>query len=118
MTQKSPDGCSDQKKLIDLLKIHFLELKKIKQYLPVSILFWLEFIDNPESENVKKMYHLEPVYEEATKAYDEAIADPAVRGMIGIREKAEMDYSSAISDALAEGEQKELKKAKKQIKKA
>lgn len=108
-----------KEKLTDLLEIHFLELKKIKKRPPDSpILFWLEFIDNPESEKIKKMYHLTPVYEEAKKAYEEVIADPAVREMLRIREKAEMDYNSAIFRATEEGEKRGLKKAEKKVKKA
>lgn len=108
-----------KEKLTDLLEIHFLELKKIKKRPPDSpILFWLEFIDNPESNKIKSMYHLEPVYEEAKRAYEEALADPSVREMIRIREKAKMDYNSAISRATEEGEKKGLKKAEKILKKA
>ena len=93
-----------QERLVDLLEIHFLELPKIKKMPADSpLMFWLEFINNPESEKIKNMYTLEAVYEEAKKAYSHAIADPAIQEMIRVREKAEMDYRSAMANARIKG---------------
>ena len=66
-------------------------------------MFWLEFINNPESEKIKSMYRLEPVYEEAKAAYRRAIADPNVQEMLRISEKADMDYKDAIAHASEKG---------------
>ena len=91
-------------KLTDLLEIHFFELPKIKKRAADSpIMFWLEFINNPESEKIKSMYRLEPVYEEAKAAYRRAIADPNVQEMLRISEKADMDYKDAIAHASEKG---------------
>lgn len=93
-------------RLTDLLEIHFLELKKIKKRKPDSpIMFWLEFIDNPESERIKKMYELEAVFSEAKEVYDKAIADPSVQELLRIHDKAERDYNDAIARNRREGEQ-------------
>ena len=92
-------------KLTDLLEIHFLELPKIRKVPAESpLLFWLEFINNPASEKIKNMYELEAVYSEAKAAYEKVIADPEVREMIRIREKAEMDYKDAMARKYSEGE--------------
>ena len=91
-------------KLTDLLEIHFFELPKIKKRAADSpIMFWLEFINDPESEKIKSMYRLEPVYEEAKAAYRRAIADPNVQEMLRISEKADMDYKDAIAHASEKG---------------
>lgn len=100
-------------KLTDLLEIHFFELPKIKKRPADSpIMFWLEFINNPESEKIKKMYQLEPIYEEAKEAYRRAIADPNVQEMLRITEKAEMDYKDAIAHATDKGLAKGLAKGR------
>ena len=101
-----------------MLEIHFLELPKIKNFQADSpIMFWLEFINNPESEKIKHIYALEEIYEEAKEAYDQAIADLAVQEFIRIRQKAEMDYKDSMArkfeEGLVKGEAKGLAEGEK-----
>lgn len=100
-------------KLTELLEIHFFELPKIKKKdADSAIMFWLEFINNPESEKIKNMYRLEAAYQEAKETYEKAIADPKVQEMIRIQEKGEMDYKDALAHAKDNGrEEGERKKA-------
>lgn len=107
-----------KEKLTDLLEIHFFELPKIRKKSAKEnspIMFWLEFIDNPESEKIKHMYQLEPIYEEAKEAYERAIADPNVQEMLRIRDKAEMDYKDAIANAEERGEKIGIEKNKIEV---
>ena len=105
-------------KLTDLLELHFLELPKIKK-IPAEqseispILFWLEFINDPESEKIKDMYALEEVYSEAKLVYEKAIADPYVQELIRVKEKADMDYKDAIATAHDKGEKIGIEKGEK-----
>ena len=108
-------------KLTDLLELHFLELPKIKK-IPAEqseispILFWLEFINDPESEKIKDMYALEEVYSEAKLVYEKAIADPYVQELIRVKEKADMDYKDAIATAHDKGEKIGIEKGEKKAK--
>ena len=98
-------------KLTDLLELHFLEIPKIKKLQPNSeLLFWLEFINDPFSDKIKGMYELEEVYAEAKSAYEKAIADPKVREMLRVREKAEMDYKDAMVRNYDKGEKAGIEK--------
>ncbi len=105
--------------LTDLLEIHFLELPKVRK-LPTenAIMFWMEFINNPESEKIKDMYQTEEVYGEARDAYHRAIADPEVQELLRIRDKAEKDYLDALAHKREEGEkigiEKERARAEKE----
>ncbi len=104
-------------KLTDLVELHFFELPKVKIRKDNSpITFWLRFIDNPQSVEIKELYKLEPVYQEAKSVYDKAIADPNVAELIRIQEKADMDYKDAIATShdagKAEGEKIGIEKGK------
>ena len=104
-------------KLTDLLEIHFLELPKVRK-LPTegAIMFWMEFINNPESEKIKDLYKTEKVYEEAKEAYYRIIADPEVQELLRIRDKAEKDYQDALARKKAEGaNEKAIAVAKKML---
>ncbi len=108
-------------RLTDLLELHFLELPKVKK-LPTEspIMFWLEFINDPDSKKIEHMYGTEAVYQEARVAYHRAIADPEVQELLRIRDKAEKDYSDALARRQEKGEkigaEKERKKAEKEKK--
>ena len=78
------------------------------------IMFWLEFINNPESEKIKSMYKLEAAYREAKETYEKAIADPNVQEMIRIQEKAEMDYKDALAHAMDNGREEGIKEGRKE----
>lgn len=104
-------------KLTDLLEIHFLELPKVRK-LPTegAIMFWMEFINNPESEKIKDLYKTEKVYEEAKEAYYRIIADPEVQELLRIRDKAEKDYQDALARKKTEGaNEKAIEVAKKMV---
>ena len=79
-------------------------------------MFWLEFINDPDSKKIEHMYGTEAVYQEARVAYHRAIADPEVQELLRIRDKAEKDYSDALARRQEKGEkigaEKERKKAK------
>ena len=106
-------------RLTDLLELHFLELPKVKK-LPTEspIMFWLEFINDPNSEKIRHMYGTEAVYQEALEAYNRAIADPEVQELLRIRDKAEKDYADALARRQEKGEKigaaRERKKAEKE----
>ena len=92
-------------RLTDLLEIHFLELPKIRQVPADSpMLFWMEFINDPFSDKIQDMYALEEIYSEAKLAYEKTIADPSVRELLRIREKADMDYKDAMARNYEKGE--------------
>ena len=109
------------KRLTDLFELHFLELPKVKK-LPTEspIMFWLEFINDPDSKKIEHMYGTEAVYQEARVAYHRAIADPEVQELLRIRDKAEKDYLDALARRQKKGEklgaEKERKKAEKEKK--
>jgi len=104
-------------RLTDLLELHFLEVPKVRK-LPTKspIMFWLEFINDPNSKKIEHMYETEAVYQEARVAYRRAIADPEVQELIRIRDKAEKDYFDALARRQEKGEkigaEREQKKAK------
>lgn len=104
-------------KLTDLLELHFFELPKIKK-MPSegSIMFWLEFINDPESKKIAGRYQEKKVYAEAREAYYRAIADPEVQELLRIRDKAEKDYLDAIARAADKATKKAEEKAKKREK--
>jgi len=103
-------------RLTDLLELHFLEVPKVRK-LPTKspIMFWLEFINDPNSKKIEHMYETEAVYQEARVAYRRAIADPEVQELIRIRDKAEKDYFDALARRQEKGEkigaERERKKA-------
>ena len=106
-------------KLTDLLELHFFELPKIKKE-PAkgSVMFWLEFINNPESKKIAGRYQEKKVYAEARDAYYRAIADPEVQELLRIRDKAEKDYTDALARRKEKGEklgaERERAKAEKE----
>jgi len=113
------------KQFTDLFELHFLEIPKIrrkqkKDIVQDPIMFWLEFIDNPKSEKIQDMIKKELVYQEAKDVYEKIIADPQVQELLRVKEKAELDYNSALSyaenkgktEGLAEGKKVGEKKAK------
>ena len=75
-------------------------------------MFWLEFINDPDSKKIEHMYGTEAVYQEARVAYHRAIADPEVQELLRIRDKAENDYLDAIARAEDKATKKALEKAK------
>ena len=87
-------------KLTDLLELHFFELPKIKKE-PAegSVMFWLEFINNPESKKIAGRYQEKKIYAEARDAYYRAIADPEVQELLRIMDKAEKDYQDSVARA-------------------
>jgi len=98
-------------RLTDLLEIHFLELPKIRKIPAESpMLFWMEFINDPFSDKIKNMYAIEEIYSEAKLAYEKTIADPEVRELLRIREKADMDYKDAMARKYDEGEKSGIEK--------
>ena len=104
-------------RLTDLLELHFFELTKINK-VPTrgSVMFWLEFINNPESKKIADRYQEKKIYEEAREAYYRAIADPEVQELLRIRDKAEKDYLDAIARAEDRAIKKEQAKAEKEKK--
>lgn len=104
-------------RLTDLLELHFLEVPKVRK-LPTEspIMFWLEFINDPDSKKIEHIYGTEAVYQEARVAYHRAIADPEVQELLRIRDKAERDFSDALARRQEKGEkigaERERKKAK------
>ena len=106
-------------RLTDLLELHFLELPKVRK-LPTEspIMFWLEFINDPDSKKIEHMYGTESVYQEARVAYHRAVADPEVQELLRIRDKAEKDYSDALARRQEKGEkigaERERRKAEKE----
>lgn len=82
-------------------------------------MFWMEFINNPESEKIRDLYQTEEIYEEAKEAYYRVIADPEVQELLRIRDKAEKDYQDALARKKEEGENKKaVEVAKKMLAKS
>ena len=97
-------------KLSDLLEIHFLELNKMKQIEKESpITFWIEFLKNPDSEEVKKICEFVPEIREVKDLFEKAKSDPAAKELYRLREKGVRDYANDMAVAkdagLAEGKE-------------
>jgi predicted transposase/invertase (TIGR01784 family) len=85
-------------------EIHFLELRKIKEFRKDSpVIWWLEFIKDPHSEVVEKIGEFEPVIKEAVKMFDIVTSDPQMREFIRMREDGLHDYNSDVNSAKREG---------------
>jgi predicted transposase/invertase (TIGR01784 family) len=91
--------------LTDDEEIHFLEIRKMKEFREDSpVTWWIEYIKNPHSEIVKKIGEFEPVIKEAIEMFDIVTSDPATRELIRMREGGLHDYNSDIGSARREGE--------------
>jgi predicted transposase/invertase (TIGR01784 family) len=85
-------------------EIHFLELRKMKEFRKDSpVTWWLEFIKDPHSEVVEKIGEFEPVIREAVKMFDYVTSDPQMRELIRMREDGLHDYNSDINSAERRG---------------
>lgn len=80
------------------------------------IMFWLEFINNPDSKKIEHMYGTEAVYQEARMAYHRAIAAPEVQELLRIRDKAEKDYLDALARRQEKGKKLDAEKERKKAK--
>lgn len=84
-------------------QIFFIELPKIKKLDKDSpITFWMEFLKNPDSEEMKKFYKEDPVLLEAKELYENAKANPEMREMIRIVDKYNRDVGSSLAGAREE----------------
>ena len=59
-----------------------------------------------KAQQIKGDYKWNCVYDELKQRYDDIVADPEVRELIRVREKAERDYNSAILQARMEEQEK------------
>jgi predicted transposase/invertase (TIGR01784 family) len=102
--------------LADDEEIHFLELKKMKEFSKDNpVTWWIEFIKNPHSEVVDRIGEFEPVIKEAVKMFDYVTSDPQTQELIRIREAGRHDYVSDINSAEKKGLQKGLQKGRMEM---
>ena len=94
------------KKLTDLLEIHFLELNKMEERMitkdnPVTM--WLEFLRNPFSEKFVEMERSVPELREAKEILAKVSRNPKDKERWRVREKEILDGVYALNKARDEG---------------
>jgi predicted transposase/invertase (TIGR01784 family) len=96
-----------KKRLTDLLELHFLELKKMRQVSinnPITV--WLEFLRNPYSDTIAKFEQTMPELKEAKEVYGKIRSDKKAQELWRLREKAINDEFSALNNAERKGIEK------------
>lgn len=97
--------------LTDVQEIHFVEIPKLNDNCDQKdmLVAWTEFLKNPESEKVR---NLEMTVKEIREAKDKLIEisnDEKTREIYKMREKAIMDYNSAMGTAKKKGREEGVK---------
>lgn len=68
------------------------------------ITFWMEFLKDPDSEEMKKFYKEDPVLLEAKELYKDAKASPEVREMLRRIDKYNRDVGSSLARGMSKAE--------------
>jgi len=111
-----------EKILTDKMEIYIIELPKIihkgNLKLEDSLTQWMLFLDNPNSEEVKKIMEDNKEIKEAVETFDDITSDEELRRVAELRQKAIWDENNMIATAEERGEKKGKKEiAKKLLKK-
>lgn len=108
-----------EKILTDKMEIYIIELPKIihKGILKLedSLTQWMLFLDNPNSEEVKKIMEDNKEIKEAVETFDDITSDEELRRVAELRQKAIWDENNMIATAEERGEQKGRQEEKKEI---
>ena len=97
-----------------LLEIYVVELPKMKhldENHPLT--YWVEFLRNPNSANLKKICKEIPGMEEAMNRYDIIKSDPKTMDRVIRIEMARQEYYGSLNDAEARGEKIGIKKGER-----
>ena len=97
--------------LSPLLKLHFIELPKLKKHAPKldsknpDITLWAKFLTFKNEEDLEKLAMTHPIIKQAKDALVEISSKKANRIAAESRKKALLDYKSGLYDAKAEGKE-------------
>lgn len=92
--------------LSDILEVHFIELKKFEDQegdRADKLNRWLNFINNPNDEEVKEMAMIDTEINKAKEILSYISADKELQILADAREKAVLDEISRINGARREG---------------
>ncbi|MDR1908067.1 MAG: hypothetical protein LBQ43_04395, partial [Holosporales bacterium] len=60
------------------------------------ITWWIEFLNNPLSDNIKEIVKFEPIIGEAVDMFNTVSKDPKTQELMRMREEGERNYISAM----------------------
>ena len=102
--------------LTDVFEINFLELKKVRRKNKNSMKdLWMLFLKAEKEEELEMLANENPIMEKAINKLVYISADEKVRYELDMREKAELDYHSAMKSNYRKGEEKGEAKGKKEM---
>ena len=103
--------------LTEKAEIHIIELPKIqgREEEEGKLLDWLFFLENPESERVKKKMEENEGLKEAVKKVERISEEEKMQRIAELREKALRDEASAYAAGQEDGEEKGKIEQKKEI---
>ena len=93
--------------LIDVFEINFIELQKAPKDATDNLKdLWMRFLLADSAEELEMLAKQDPIFEKAVNKLLYVSADEKLRYELDMREKAEMDYWSAMKTNYRKGEQK------------
>ena len=113
--------CETQEELTDVMELHFIELKKIKdvqhaEEVKTKLEAWLYFINQPDSELVQELEKIEVDIKEAKAELIRLSGDRKERERYEKRRESRLNEVSALSYAEEKGIQKGIEQGVKQEK--
>jgi predicted transposase/invertase (TIGR01784 family) len=96
----------------DSMQIDILEIPKVREKDQSKLADWLRFFAAREEEAFTMLAQTSPAMAEAWGVIKELSADESARMIAESREKALMDFNSAVGSALRKGERKGLQKGR------
>ena len=92
--------------LTDIFEINFIELRKVPKDSASNLKeLWMRFLSADDAEEFEMLEKQDPIMEKAVSKLLYASADEKLRYEIDMREKAEMDYWSAMGTNFDKGRQ-------------
>ena len=91
--------------LTDVFEINFIEMPKIPSEINSPIDLWMKFLSAENEEELEMLAKQSPVMEKAVQKLVHVSAEELVRYEMDMREKAELDYRSAMADSYDDGRQ-------------
>ena len=105
-----------KKILTDKIEVYIIEMPKIirekKEKLGDALTQWMLFLDNPNSQEVKKIMEENKEIKEAVERFDDITSDEELRRVAELRQKAIWDENNMIATAMEKGEKLRCKKRK------
>ena len=103
-TWKIMETGTAKKILTDKLEFHIIEIEKMREYKEDDKLIdWIEFLNNPKSERVRKKMEENKALKEAGEKLEEMSEDERLQRLAWWIEKGEMDRGSELSHARKDG---------------